>query len=193
MEEDTILRQIRRSVQKHATGRAILVLLIATIAISLLLNVSNVSFGVRALTAQSDGLMILDSRFSYTPDQVYALLEALGAAGRQSYLTMHLVADIIFPVVYSLLFAFTTAWLLHRLVAPDHPLQYLILLPFVAGLADLAENVSIMAIGLAYPARLDGVARFASLMTTIKYGLLPIGILVIVACSALLVWRHITI
>lgn len=187
-----MLNRLQHTIQKHATGRAVLVLMLVTVTFSAVLNVSNLPFGARALAERSNGLMILDMRSGYTPDKVYTYLEVLGAEGRQLYATLHIAADLVFPVIYSLFFAFAIAWLLRQLAASDHPVQRLILLPFVAGLADLAENVSILIMNWAYPTRLDGLARLANLFTLIKFGLMPLGVAFIVIGLGILAWRRIT-
>jgi len=74
-----------------------------------------------------------------------------------------------------LLFAFTGAWFLVRLLPLEHPLQWLILTPLISGLADILENLSLVVSGLAYPNRMDWMAQIASLLTKIKFGLMPVG------------------
>jgi hypothetical protein len=74
-----------------------------------------------------------------------------------------------------LLFAFTGAWFLVRLLPLEHPLQWLILTPLISGLADILENLSLVVSGLVYPNRIDWLAQVASLLTKIKFGLMPVG------------------
>jgi ABC-type enterochelin transport system permease subunit len=119
-------------------------------------------------------------RMSYTPEEVYQLFSALGIAGRQAYRTLHLVPDILFPISYALLFAFTVAWFLVRLLPLEHPLQWLILIPLISGLADILENLSLVVSGLVYPNRMDWLAQVASLLTKIKFGLMPIGLVFLI-------------
>jgi hypothetical protein len=114
-------------------------------------------------------------RMSYTPEEAYQLFTALGTAGRQAYRTLHLVPDMLFPISYALLFAFTGAWFLVRLLPLEHPLQWLILTPLISGLADILENLSLVVSGLLYPNRIDWLAQVASLLTKIKFGLMPVG------------------
>ena len=185
-----MFKQIIRRIQQYSTGRSILILFVTTVALAVLINASTLPFSARMITEQSGGLMLLDMHFSYTPNDAYKLLEALGKAGRQAYLTMHLTLDLVFPVVYSLLFSFSIAWFLKRLLPPDHFLQWIVLIPFIAGLADLIENVNITIMGLTYPTRLDGLVRLSSLMTTLKFGLMPLGVLCILICAILLAIRR---
>jgi hypothetical protein len=188
---EIVLDYLQKTLQKHANGRTILVLLVILIALWMALNFSDIPFGVRSLTAHSGGLMILDLRLSYTPDEAYALLDALGAEGRQLYGTMLLAGDILLPVTYSLFFATIAAWLLQRVAPPEHPIQYLSLAAFVGGIADLVENGCTLAMLLSFPQRLDGVALASSLIKIVKFGSGAIGVPVIVILAAMLVWKRI--
>ena len=42
-------------------------------------------------------------------------------------------------------------------------------------MADILENLSLVVSGQAYPNRMDWLAQIASLLTKIKFGLMPIG------------------
>jgi hypothetical protein len=187
-----MLDRLQKTIQKHANWRTVLVLLVALIALSMMLNVSNVSIGLNSLTALSGGRMILDMRTDYTPDDAYELLEALGPQGRRLYATMHIAADTIFPVVYSSFFSFVAAWLLRAIARPDHPAQRLILLPYVAGLCDVSENVCILVMSAAFPRRIDVLARVARVLSTIKFGLMPVGVAIIAVCGVILLWRRLS-
>ena len=89
---------------------------------------------------------------------------------------LHVGLDTIFPIGYALVFALVSAWFLVRLLPLDHRLQWLSMMPLISGLADLMENALLVAANLAYPSRIDGVVRFAHLMTRVKFGLLPVGL-----------------
>ena len=117
---------------------------------------------------------------SYTPEEAYQLFTALGTAGRQAYLILHLVPDTLFPIGYALVFAFISAWFLVRLLPLDHRLQWLSMIPLISGLADVLENLSLVICGLAYPSRIDWLVQVAPLLTKIKFGLLPIGLVFLI-------------
>ncbi|MCP4544078.1 MAG: hypothetical protein GY832_43760 [Chloroflexi bacterium] len=186
-----MLDRFQKSLQKHANGRTIFVLFIVLIALWTTLNLSDIPFGLDALMDHSGGLMILDLRIGYTPDQAYTLFEALGAEGRRLYGTMLLAGDILFPITYSLFFATIAAWLLQRVMPPNHLAQRLSLIAFVGGVADLAENGCILAMLAAFPNRLDGVAWASSLLKIPKFGSGAIGVPAILILAAMLAWKHI--
>jgi hypothetical protein len=119
-------------------------------------------------------------RSSFTPDDAYELFTALGNEGRQAYRLFHLVPDTLFPICYSVTFAFISPWFLVRLLPRDHNLQLLCLIPLISGLADILENYCIVLASLAYPSRIDWLVRGAFLMNRIKFGLLPIGLVLLI-------------
>ena len=114
------------------------------------------------------------------PGQVLLHVHAAVAEGRQAYLALHLVPDTLFPIGYALVFTFISAWFLVRLLPLDHRLQWLSLIPLISGLADVIENLSLVICNLVYPGRIDWLVQFAHLMTKVKFGLLPIGLVFLI-------------
>jgi hypothetical protein len=175
-----MLKKLLTFIQYKTSWLMILVLLVAAGLLTFIMNGTALPFSTPTIEEHSGGIPILDMRMSYTTEEVYQLFSALGIAGRQAYRTLHLVPDILFPISYALLFAFTVAWFLVRLLPLDHPLQWLILIPLISGLADILENLSLVVSGLAYPNRIDWLAQVASLLTKIKFGLMPIGLVFLI-------------
>jgi hypothetical protein len=175
-----MLKKLLTFIQYKTSWLMILVLLVAAGLLTFIMNGTALPFSTPTIEEHSGGIPILDMRMSYTPEEVYQLFSALGIAGRQAYRTLHLVPDILFPISYALLFAFTVAWFLVRLLPLDHPLQWLILIPLISGLADILENLSLVVSGLVYPNRIDWLAQVASLLTKIKFGLMPIGLVFLI-------------
>jgi len=170
-----MLKKIISFIQYKTSWLTILGLLAVAGLLTFIMNGTALFFSTPTIEAHSGGVPILDMRMSYTPEEVYQLFAALGTTGRQAYRTLHLVPDMLFPISYALLFAFTGAWFLVRLLPLEHPLQWLILTPLISGLADILENLSLVVSGLAYPNRMDWLVHVASLLTKIKFGLMPVG------------------
>ena len=175
-----MLKKFLTFIQYKTSWPLILGLLAATILLMFLMNGTGLPFSSPSIEEHSGGLPILDMRRSYTPDDAYDLFTALGVEGRRAYLTLHLVPDMLFPIGYALVFAFISAWFMVRLLPLDHPLQWLILLPLISGLADLLENLLLVIANLAYPGRIDWMVQFAHLLTWVKFGLLPIGLVFLI-------------
>ncbi|WP_420645377.1 hypothetical protein [Candidatus Leptofilum sp.] len=179
-----MLKKILTFIQYKTSWLTILGLLAITCLMMFIMNGTKLPFSNPTIVEHSGGLPILDLRDAFSPDDAYELFAALGTEGRQAYLILHLVPDMIFPIGYALTFAFLSAWFLVRLLPLDHRLQWLSLIPFISGLADVLENLSLVICNLAYPGRIDWLVQFAHLLTKVKFGLLPIGLvflLIIVA------------
>jgi hypothetical protein len=170
-----MLKKTLTFIQYKTSWLAILGLLAAAGLLMFVMNGTTLPFSTPIVEEHSGGVPILDMRMSYTPEEAYELFMALGIAGRQAYRTLHLVPDMLFPISYALLFAFTSAWFLVRLLPLEHPLQWLSLTPLISGLADILENLSLVISSLAYPVRMDWLVQFAALLTKIKFGLMPVG------------------
>ena len=175
-----MLKRILTFIQYKTSWLAILLLLALTLLMMFLMNGTQLPFSNPTIVTHSGGLAILDMQTSFSPDDAYELFTALGSAGRQAYLILHLVPDMIFPIGYALTFAFISAWFLVRLLPLDHRLQWLIMIPLISGLADVIENLSLVICNLAYPSRIDWLVRLANLSTKIKFGLLPIGLVFLI-------------
>jgi hypothetical protein len=175
-----MLKKILTFIQYKTTWLAIFVLLVATLLMMFLMNGTQLPFSNPTIVEHSGGVPILDMRESYTPDDAYELFTALGTEGRRAYLTLHLVPDTLFPIGYALVFAFISAWFLVRLLPLDHRLQWLSMIPLISGLADVLENLSLVICNLAFPSRIDWLVRVAHLLTKVKFGLLPIGLVFLI-------------
>jgi hypothetical protein len=171
-----MLKKILTFIQQKTSWLAILGLLAVTFLMLYLMNWTNLPFSNPTIKELSGGLMILDIRSDFTPDDAYELFTALGPEGRRAYLILHLLPDTLFPIGYALVFAFVSAWFLVRLLPLDHRLQWLSMIPLISGLADVVENLSLVICNLAYPGRIDWLVEFAHLLTKVKFGLLPIGL-----------------
>jgi hypothetical protein len=175
-----MLKKILTFIQYKTSWLAIIVLLVATLLMMFLMNGTNLFFSNPTIVEHSGGIPILDLRESFTPDDAYELFTALGPEGRRAYLFLHLVPDTLFPIGYALVFAFVSAWFLVRLLPLDHGLQWLSMIPLISGLADVLENFSLAICNLAYSARIDWLVKLAHLLTKVKFGLLPIGLLFLI-------------
>lgn len=120
----------------------------------------------------SGGVGLIDGEFSYSPDKVYQMIAAYGEQGRPLVGITTLTADLLYPVIYALFFSLLLIFTFRRFVRAESPFQGLVFLPFVTMLADYLENACLLVMVASFPARLDGVAQFASLFTSLKWGLL---------------------
>ena len=174
-----MLKKSLARIQHWASWRVILALLSAAGVLAFIMNGTDLPFSTPTIEDYSGGLRILDMRFSYGPEEADQLFEALGTEGRRAYFMLHLMPDMLFPISYALAFACTGAWFLLRLLPLDHPVWWLVLTPLIAGAADLLENLSLMVANWSYPSRIDWLTTVAALLTKIKFGLMPIGVILL--------------
>ena len=156
-----------RTIRRAATTK----LLIASGAfwLAALILIYGKPFGIAQLQEITGGPTILDMTLTTNPDQVYAVLGALGDAGRAFDLTRIVPLDLVFPFTYALFLAVAISWALARWLPESSPWLLLNLAPVFAGAADYCENAGVIALLLAYPARLDPVASFTSAMYIVKF------------------------
>jgi hypothetical protein len=114
------------------------------------------------------GQSILDLSPSFSSDEVYRRLDAMGEAGRSAYLRLIWTVDVLFPLV-ALYFLLTLARVAERTAAPGRPLGTLLFaLPLVYFSFDLLENVSVLALIVYFPAQLPMVGSTLGVLTVIK-------------------------
>lgn len=180
--EIMIVGTVSSAIWKISSGRALLASF-AFFAVSAAL-INGRPFGLPALAEITGGAGILDMAFTYTPVQAYAMLAALGDAGRAFYLTRIVPLDLVFPLAYTLFYAVTISWLLSRWLPAESPWMRLNLVPLVAGVADYCENIGVIAMLLAYPAELYEVAAITAVISPIKFTFIAASMLLILGALA---------
>jgi hypothetical protein len=165
-----------------ATGKAVLASLGLWLIAATLIN--GKPFGLARLQEITGGPTILDMTFTTHPQQVYAVLDALGEAGRAFDLTHIVPLDLVFPFTYGLFLAIGISWALSRLVPEGSPWFLLNLAPVFAAAADYCENAGVITLLLTYPARLDPVAWFVSIMYSIKFFFSAVSFITLFAALA---------
>lgn len=133
---------------RSALGPAVLVLFVLSVALW-----AAMAFGTLAhLRRLAGGLAPFDLRpFGYWPDDVRALVTALGEGGRAFYADVQLRLDSVYPALYALSRALLIWWLTMpgRIAGRDAALPLrlaLMAMPVLAAALDYWENASIAAI-----------------------------------------------
>ena len=180
------------AIRQAATTKAFLgsfALFLVTAAV-----ISGKPFGLAQLQEITGGSTILDMTFTKGPESVYAVLFALGDAGRAFDLTHIVPLDLAFPFSYGLFLALGISWGLSRLLPAGSPWFLLNLAPVLAAAADYCENAGVITLLLTYPARLDPVAWFVSIMYAVKFLFSAASFITLVAalagCAAIVVVRR---
>lgn len=174
--------RLSRAICGIATGKAVLASLVLWLVAAALIN--GRPFGLAQLHGITGGATILDMTFTTGPDQVYAVLSALGKAGRAFDLTRIVPLDLLFPFTYGLFLALGISWAFFCLLPEDSPWFLLNLAPVLAAAADYCENAGVITLLLTYPARLDSVAWFVSVMYSIKFLFSAVSFITLIAALA---------
>jgi hypothetical protein len=117
-----------------------------------------------------DDKKILELQLFYTPNEAYQMIESYGEVGRTAYLT-HLVSDVFFLILYSLLFTLILSKLyitIHGKPFKETKQRYLNLLPFIIGFLDVIENMIIAVMISQFPQDLGSLPVITVSVTTIK-------------------------
>lgn len=180
--------QKRSLLNKNVPGKAVLFFLLFFITMQSLIN--GPWIGVAKLQEMVPGAEIPDLTFNYSPERVYGMLEHLGEAGRQFYLTMTLRLDFIFPISYALFFGSLLLFLRKKLdFVPPVQVAFL---PVAACLMDFLENGGTILMVTGYPQKLISTAMVTNIFTMVKMGGLMLSMALAVIGFIWLVIKKIT-
>lgn len=119
--------------------------------------------------------------FGYSPEQAHGFFAKIGPEGRKLYAATQLSLDFAFPLAYGLLLATLLVWLYR-----GERTRWIILLPLLTVLFDLAENISNAHLARSFQqGQPDGFARVASVFTVGKWaGFGACLLAIVVGCLA---------
>jgi hypothetical protein len=123
------------------------------------------------LLSISGGLLPLDMRLSYTPEDASILFAALGDEGILVYRLFQL-CDTGFPIALAMTLSSCIALVNRRALPPDHRLRVIVAVPFLTAAFDYAENILVWSQLDVYPYTSPQVLLLASVMSVIKLILL---------------------
>lgn len=176
----SLITPFTRPITPRHVAAAFLILL-ATFAVTHLLSFPGSLAHFREATG---GQKILDMTASSSAADTYEKLSAMGETGRALYLRLILTIDIVFPLAM-LGFLLVSAWFAAQRAALPVWASGLVALPALLYFGfDLLENVSVLAMLVEYPNRLEGVASIIGDLTRGKRlsmmvaFLAPLGVLV---------------
>src|ERR1019366_6201754 len=121
-------------------------------AAALVFYFSKYEFGPRKYPVKT-----LDGRCFYKPSSVAGILKDLGDT-RAQYLEQETTTDLIFPMVYGLMFVAAIVSLIPGAGVP----RWVVVLPVLTVLADYCENATVIAMLKRYPGDLGVLPWFAS-------------------------------
>jgi hypothetical protein len=123
----------------------------------------------------------------YSPRELYRMAEAYGQEGRRAYVRARFTFDLVWPAVYGAFLAFTISWLFARAFPAGSAWRLANLVPLLAVLFDLLENVSTSLVMLRYPSRTPGIDALAPAFTLVKWCFVGGSFLLLIAGVAIAV------
>ena len=149
--------------RRVTSGRVALVGALFFVAFSIVLfNLGPVPHVVEAADAP-----LLDTRFGWDHDDARSFLSALEDEERRLYVLVLLI-DMLYALTFAVAGTLVLAWISERLVAPTNPLQWVVLLPVLAGALDLVENAGILILLALYPSVPSALGAALGLLTATK-------------------------
>ena len=142
------MKTFEKIIRNHLQGRKVLsFFIVANIVYVLMLTVT-----IPNVMEHTEGMKLLDMMpLGYDSEYVDSLFSTLGQVGRDSYLYRQIPLDMVYPLLFAISFSLLLAYFLNKLNLLKTPFLYGCLLPLVAGAADYAENIGIIALLTNYP------------------------------------------
>jgi hypothetical protein len=160
-----MLNKLSETLRKYASGWLVLVFLAGEVFFNAVILPAQSA----RIAAGSGGLGPIDLQLFYTPEKVYAMIEAYEPQLRLSYRTFEMTGDIIYPIVYTLFFSLLITWLFQRGFPPNSAIQRFNVVPFGSWLFDLLENICIVTMISIYPSTPAFLGWIAALFTLTKW------------------------
>ena len=134
-------------------------------------------------------VMPLDSRFSYTYDEVKNDFGRLGSEGRNTYRFVIANVDMPFPLIYGPLFILLLAWLLKKIFGEDSGWVFLALFPLIGITFEFLENFNTLSMLDSYPAITENVVSWGQQMTRLKHIFLMASVALMPVLGVILLFR----
>ncbi len=157
-----------KKVQNLISGRVVLVLFLVTNAVYIFM----LTYSIPRVLHYSDGLALFDiSPFGYSYQDAMALLNQLGEEGRHIYLSLQLVADAFYPLLFGASYFVLLLWIIKVGKFVHRAWYVLSLIPLLVCMLDYGENFAVWLMLTNYPQVSESVVGISSFLTVSKSGL----------------------
>lgn len=135
-------------------------------------------------------MQLLDTMFKgYDPAYVQQLFDKLQIEGQENYCSLELYADIPFILLYTVTFTILITRLLVKNQLWDTKLYYSLLLPVLAGIFDLLENIGIIKMLTDKHAITEEIVKLTSYSTILKGYFLPLTAFTLLSQLGIMVYK----
>ena len=134
------------------------------------------------------GLGSPDLLFFYSSEKLYEMASSYGELGRNAYIETRFQFDLVWPVVYTLFLATSISWSCSHITNVQSKLRYCNLLPIVAVVFDLLENISVSIVMYQFPVKTALFSNIASYSTTLKWIFVYASFLALAISMVVFLW-----
>ena len=145
--------------------------------------------GQSARSGEVGGERSPDLSLYYSADDLYQMAEEYGEAGREAYVRARFTFDLAWPLVYTFFFVTTISWIYSRISPPESRWRRANLVPVLAMVFDLLENLSTSLVMYRFPERTPVVDWLAGVFTTLKWVFVASSFLLLIGGMVIGVWR----
>jgi hypothetical protein len=176
---------MKNTIALLARGRGVAIAFAVMIVVFTTTHVASFPGTVSHFREVTNGQVILDLRASSSADETWQRLDAMGEAGRDAYLKLIGVVDVVFPLSVTAALLALALFVAERMTLRRSLTVALASLPLIYLLLDLAENVLVLRMLLAFPERLAIEGELVGWLTRAKRGteiaalLLPLAALLL--------------
>ena len=117
--------------------------------------------------------VMIDTEMAYNAEDAYEIIGNYTDSMRQRYIYGEVTLDLVFPVIYTLLFSFLIFFLFKS--------PKLALFPFIQLIFDYLENTGIVIMLLTWPNKIMWLASVTSVFSMIKWVLAGVSIILILS------------
>ncbi|MCG9751888.1 hypothetical protein L1D54_15480 [Vibrio brasiliensis] len=173
--------------QRASSGKLVLVLFVLTNLIYAVILGYSIPL---VLSFSSESVLFDMSPTGYSYAEATELLQSLGLEGRNSYLTVQLPIDLVYPLMFAVSYALMITWILKQFLPKQSRLFFVAFIPVLAGVFDYLENASIALMLNRFPSVSETLVTSASSFTIAKSVLTTLFFVVLAIALGYLVTWH---
>lgn len=180
--------KIIERIQKYSTGKNVSIFF----SLNMVFYLAILLYSIPLVGKSAPAMKLFDvSPSGYTKEYAVSLLNAIGAEGRDLYLSLQLPLDFVYPGLFIISYSLMFAWLLGKNYDLRSKVYYALYLPIFAGLFDYLENVFIILMLKTYPDLSAGLVSAASFATIVKSVLSSIFFTLLLLSIVQTLWRSV--
>lgn len=164
-------------VQRAVSAKALLLALLLFAGIFLVSHLFPIPYGAKVVQSALGNLPLFDKHPSFSSTEVHDRLQAYSSEGLQVYKRFTYTVDLIFPLTFFYFLYTLSRFVVERISLSNFLAKAGIALPFIWLGFDLLENLIVFTLLSDFSNKKDFLAGILGLVTSTKFGLLFLSIL----------------